>query len=69
MINLFVEKVVVYKDKFVWKLNYLKSFKSSDDVYLASIIINKDQIMNFKQTNDKYKHIKSFNDILVDIYI
>lgn len=70
LINLFVEKVVVYKDKFVWKLNYLKSFKSSDDdVYLASIIINKDQIMNFKQTNDKYKHIKSFNDILVDIYI
>lgn len=63
MIEIFVEKIVVKKDKYIWKLNYFKELydldalkristsklnDDSQDFYLTSIIITDDDVKKYK---------------------
>ena len=87
LIETFIEKIEVKKDKMKWKLNYLKDIydldvlkstsdteqkNNSNDFYLATIIINNDDIKKYRKRIrscglDRVKKLKS--DLIVDLYI
>lgn len=85
LIETFIEKIEVGKDKMKWKLNYLKdiydldvlrstsiSESKNNDFYLATIIINNDDIKKYRKRIrscglERVKKLKS--DIIVDLYI
>lgn len=77
MIDSFVEKVVVHKDRFEWKLNYLKNIenytgdklKEDKGIYFTSIIINKDDIVDYNNKHNCLKRICQKDNIIMDIYI
>ena len=76
MLDSFVDKIIVKKDRFEWKFNFLSNIKeqsgeeSYDEVYLTSINITQDDASEFFSKQGIFKNYKKIIEpIRVDIYI
>lgn len=71
LIDTFVEKIVVHKDHFEWKLKGISdlSEKNDNDILLARIVITPDDIINYNQNHKILKRINQKENIFADIYI
>ena len=76
ILDSFVDKIIVKKDRFEWKFNFLSNIKeqsgeeSYDEVYLTSINITQDDASEFFSKQGIFKNYKKIIEpIRVDIYI
>ena len=69
LIENLIEKIIVYENRFVYKLKLNGEMKEDDKepVLLTSLIVTKDQIK--KIVSKMNKRIKSYDTIHVDVYI
>ena len=67
VINNFISKIVVYKDKFEW---YLRCGESKDKSELLGIIkVTKDDVKKYTIDHTEYSKLRMKDDILIYIYI
>lgn len=77
IINSFIEKITVHKDKFEWKLNYLTELNNyigdipieDKSIHLATIVINRDDIIRYNEKHNCLKRICQKENIIMEVYI
>lgn len=75
LLDLYVSKIIVHKDHFDWKLNYLSDKIESDDednyngIFLTRILITREDIIKFNEKKHCLKKVIQKDPIIMDIYI
>ena len=76
LLDLYIDKITVHKDKFDWKLNYLSDKIESDNeeqnskgIFLTRLLITNKDIVDFNNTKKYLKKVRQKEPIIMDIYI
>ena len=71
LIDTFIDKIIVHKDHYDWKLKSLSNYSSNEkkDIPLARIVITPEDVSIYNAKHKMLRRVCQKDNIFVDVYI